>query len=176
MAESLEIEAWIPGSTPAIQLLWLSNAYAEAAQLLCEALVEDQFTRQYQSTRVVLHLCRHAAELFFKGAIASKTNELPKNTHRLEWLHAEYLRLFPLQKHHIHLPFSAQALDSEPGLFPGSLEEYQRSHDQRFRYMTDSSGKPFEESESFDVLKYQETVEKFGTELNHMVSRISFGW
>jgi hypothetical protein len=70
---SLEpIEAWVPGKTVAIKMLWLSDAYAEGAVVLCEAVAANDFNRQFTNSRVVLHLCRHAAELFYKGAIGAK--------------------------------------------------------------------------------------------------------
>lgn len=174
MADSLEIEAWIPGSSPEIQMLWLSNAYSEAAEILCNALVENQFTRQYQSTRVVLHLCRHSAELFFKGAIAHASKAPAPTHHDLAKLHEEYTNYYPSEKHMIHLPFSAQVLDAEPGLFPGSLEAFRRTHDQRYRYITDKSGKAFE-LEAFDAANAQTAIDLFHHEIGMMVARITFG-
>lgn len=174
LADSLEIERWIPGESPAIQMLWLSKAYSEAAELLCNALVEDQFTRQYQSTRVVLHLCRHAAELFFKGAIAHASKLPPPQHHDLGKLNKEYETHFPLEEHAIHLPFSEQVLDLQPGLFPGSLKEFQRTHDQRYRYITDKTGNAFD-MEVFDALRAQTAIDLFHHEIGMMVARISFG-
>jgi hypothetical protein len=48
-------------------MLWMSNSYAEAASVLCDQLASDDFSRQYTSALVVLHLCRHATELYLKG-------------------------------------------------------------------------------------------------------------
>lgn len=83
MSESETLEPGIPGKLPSTSLVWLSLAYAEAAKVLCDALVAEDYSRQFTSTRVILHLCRHAAELFLKGAIESKTGKRAPATHRL---------------------------------------------------------------------------------------------
>ncbi len=44
---------------------------------MANALVKDEFTRQYRSSRIVLHLTHHAIELFLKGALMEKG--LPPN-------------------------------------------------------------------------------------------------
>lgn len=129
----------------------MADAYAKAAEVLCTALIDDEYERAYTSTRVVLHLCRHGTELFLKGAIAARTNVPPRRTHRLERLYAEYKQLFPRDKHQVHFPFPDQAFEHEDGLFPGTLEDYQRTHDQRFRYPVDTTGRPFDDHEAFDV-------------------------
>jgi hypothetical protein len=155
-------------------MLWMAGAYAMAAEVLCDAMVEGNYDREYTSSRVVLHLCRHATELFLKGAISSKTNERPRKTHRLERLYAEYKLLYPREKYQLPLPFPNETIDYEHGLFPGSLEEYQRTHDQRFRYPIDTAGNPFLDHDSFDVVAYQKAIERFRSALNLMVARIAF--
>ncbi|RJF95263.1 hypothetical protein D3871_17640 [Noviherbaspirillum saxi] len=168
------IDPWVPGSTSAGQMLWLANAYAEGAEVLADALVTDDFTRQFTSTRVVLHLCRHAAELYLKGAIGVATNQPPLATHRLDQLYAQYVLLYPQEHHWLEVPFSRQVLSADEGLFPGTMEEYQRTHDQRFRYLTDTKGKPFMEFEKFDVRAYAEAITSFRQALSILVARIEF--
>jgi len=157
-------------------MLWLANSYAEAARILCDELTEDRFSQRYESTRVILHLCRHAAELYFKGAIGVKRADMPMNTHRLDRLYAEYRQLYPDDRDHFDLPFHSQVIEPDDDLYPGTLDAYQKTHDQRFRYPTDSSGKPFSETESFDILNYQEAVHEFQYSLHWMVARIYYGW
>lgn len=170
------IEPWpATEKTAASRMLWFADAYAEGAMVLCNAMAEDDYARQYTNTRVILHLCRHATELFFKGAISFKTNALPGNTHRLDKLYAQYRVHYPLDKQQIDLPFPAEVLNPEQGLFPDLLDEYARTHDQRFRYPIDAAGKPFEESGNFDVHAYQQAIDRFRSSINHMVARIDFG-
>jgi hypothetical protein len=168
------IEPWLPGSTPASQMLWLSSSYAEAARVLCEAMETEDFTPQYTSTRVVLHLCRHATELYLKGAIGVKTGRLPTNSHRLDHLYAQYKALYPQADLHFDVPFSRQLLMSDDDLFPGTLESYQKTHDQRYRYPIDSKGMPFHESEPFDIPAYKKIVNDFWQSLNMLVVRIDW--
>ncbi len=176
MREIPPIEPW-PATveTVASRILWLADAYAEGAMVLCNAMADDDYQRQYTNTRVILHLCRHATELFFKGAISFKTTLLPANTHRLDKLYAQYLVHYPLDKQQISLPFPVEILNPAHGLFPELLDEYTKTHDQRFRYPTDATGKPFDETEYFDVHAYQEAIDRFRSSLNHMVARIDFG-
>lgn len=160
----------------ASQMLWLADAYAEGAQVLCDSMANDDYTRQYTNTRVIMHLCHHATELFFKGAISFSTKKLPAPTHRLDKLYNEYQFHYPLEKHKIDLPFPLEVLNPQRSLFPELLDEHAGPYDQRFRYPTDVSGEPFQETEQFDVVAYQQAIDRFRSGLNHMVARIDFGW
>lgn len=61
-SELAKLDAWD-------RALWLSRAYLEAASCLCHNMLEGDFTSQYSSSRVILHLARQGIELFLKGAI-----------------------------------------------------------------------------------------------------------
>mgnify|MGYP000247534945 CR=1 FL=1 len=54
--------------------------------MLSDALREDDFVQQYTSALVVMHLYRHAVELFLKGAIGKKHGVTPTG-HRLDVLY-----------------------------------------------------------------------------------------
>lgn len=161
-------------ATAASRMLWLADAYAEGAMVLCNAMAADDYYPQYTNTRVILHLCRHATELFFKGAIAVKTQQFSK-THRLDRLYAQYLTLYPLEKFQISLPFPRAVFNPSEGLFPELLDEYTQTHDQRFRYPIDNQGVPFFDAEPFDVAAYQAAIAIFQQELNLMVYTIDRG-
>jgi hypothetical protein len=176
MARISLIEPWpATKETAASRMLWLADGYAEGAMVLCNAMAEDDYYPQYTNTRVILHLCRHATELFFKGAIAVKTNQIFKS-HRLDKLYAQYLALYPLDKYQISLPFPRAVFNPNEGLFPELLDQYTRTHDQRFRYPLDNEGTPFFDAEPFDVLAYQTAIATFRHELNTMVATLAFGW
>lgn len=170
------IQPWPAEDEPASNFLWLGSSYAEAASVLCEALISEDFTRQYMSTRVILYLCRHATELYLKGAISAKTGNHPPRTHRLDMLHKAYCDLYPDNDYRFDVPFHNEAMILDEGLLPGTLSDFRSSHDQRYRYPTDNSGKPFVERAAFDVQAYASEIARFYQTLNMLVARIDFGW
>lgn len=170
------IEPWpAKAHNTASRTLWLADAYAEGAQVLCDAMANDDYYPQYTNTRVILHLCRHATELFFKGAVSIKTKAAPPRTHRLDKLYAQYRLHYPDEKYQLDLPFPKEVLNPEEGLFPDLLVEYSKTHDQRFRYPMDASGNPFEDFERFDVVAYREAIGRFRNSVNLVVGRIDLG-
>ncbi len=145
--------------------------------MLCEAMAEDEYQRDFTRSRVILQLCRHSLELFLKGAIASKPGTKVQRTHRLDLLYGEYQALFPNEKHAITPPFPREVLQSAlTNLFPDSIEAYQRTHDQRFRYPADASGTPFVEHEPFDIQAQLDAIKDFRSQINWMVARIDWDW
>lgn len=130
------------------RMFWLARAYLEASMVLCEAMINDDFTRQYSSSRVVLHLARHAIELFLKGGICASTKGRPPKTHHLENLHAEYARHFPDPSFHFDIPFKLEVLPNLE-MFPELTEDYHKDLDQRFRYPSDSKGRMFSDLDAF---------------------------
>jgi hypothetical protein len=172
MSESKSLEPGIPGKLPATSLVWLSLAFAEAAGVLCNALVAEDYSSQFMSTRVILHLCRHAAELFLKGAIESKTGKRAPATHRLDRLFETYRQYLSGAEFEFALPFPKEILRSNDDLFPPTLAEHQRTHDQRFRYPADNAGTPFHETQSVDTDTMQVAVAQFSQTLTIMATRI----
>jgi hypothetical protein len=81
------------------RFFWLSRAYIEASRCLCRNMLDGEFTSQYSSSRVILHLARQGIELFLKAALGA-VNEVPM-THDIRKLFAEYRQLLPLT----NLPF-----------------------------------------------------------------------
>lgn len=167
------LEPWLPGETPAVQMLWLALSYAEGAVVLSEALREDDFVQQYTSALVVMHLCRHAVELFLKGAIGKKHGVTPTG-HRLDVLYEHYRSYYPAEKYALEVPpFLRPALEKDDGLFPGALSEFQKTHDQRYRYPTDLSGKALDRrGEDFDISLYIRTVSDLRQKLNTLLVQI----
>jgi hypothetical protein len=138
------------------QYFSLARGYLEGSRVLCAAMCNDDYAPQYPHTRVILHLCRHAVELFFKGAILSKsTNGKPPGGHNLAKLATEYERVFPNQEFRFEVPFGFETLgpfDLSPELAEIhriSSEYHHKMLDQRYRYPADSNMKPFSEAESF---------------------------
>lgn len=161
-------------ATAASRMLWMADGFAEGASVLCAAMASDDYYPQYTNTRVILHLCRHATELFFKGAIAIKSNKFLK-THRIDTLYTQYKIHYPLDQYQIKIPFPQIILNPNASLFPDLLDDYIRTHDQRFRYPIDNQEIPFYDIEIFDVLEYKTVIEQFHTELNLLVFSIDTG-
>lgn len=99
------------------QYFSLARSYLEGSRVLCEAMVNDDYTPQYSNSRVILHLCRHAIELFLKGAISKARNRQPPKTHNLVNLVGEYEQALPGENFRFEVPFGVEALGNL-ALFP----------------------------------------------------------
>ncbi|MCK9388531.1 MAG: hypothetical protein M0Q22_09100 [Sulfuritalea sp.] len=136
----------------------LARGYLEGSRVLCEAIDKDDYAPQYSHTRVVLHLCRHAVELFLKGAIAYATNAQPLQTHHLGNLITEYERVLPDPMFLIEIPFGVDA-SGTPDFFDDRADQLHKTLDQRYRYPTDRSGNVFSEPEGFIAPMFMSDLE-----------------
>jgi len=143
----------------------LSRAYMEASRTLCESMIAGDFSAQYSSSRVILHLMRQGIELFLKGALCrAAAKQLPK-THDLAKLYATYSLAYPGPKFFFEMPERFQTSPSMD-LFPEiSLEEH-ATLDQRHRYPSDRKGRSFVTPEVFDPERVLEEVEKLDAMLH----------
>ncbi len=130
------------------QYFFLARGYLEGSRVLCEAMLYDDYASQYSHSRVILHLCRHAVELFLKGAISSATKSQPPKTHHLANLVAEYERALPGPEFRFDVPFGIES-PGTPDFFDDLVDSHHKTLDQRYRYPTDRNGKPFSEPEGF---------------------------
>lgn len=129
---------------------WLSRAFLEASRCLCASMMNGEFSSQYSSSRVVLHLTRQAIELFLKAAIgAAPGHGAAPATHNLSTLFLEYRRRYPALIFAFDIPprFSVSLnLD----LFPDDQDTFHATLDQRHRYPSDRKGHTFASPEVFD--------------------------
>lgn len=144
---------------------WLSRAFLEASRCLCTSMLAGDFSSQYSSSRVVLHLARQGIELFLRGAIAavSARGSAPM-THDLSRLFLEYRRLYPELIFSFEVPsrFSvSQSLD----LFPDDHRKFHATLDQRHRYPSDRKGSTFATMEVFDPVATLKELEELDREL-----------
>lgn len=153
---------------------WLSRAYLEASRVLCNAIIEEDFTRQYSSTRVILNLCRHAVELFLKGAIAIATSRKPPRTHDLAKLTTRYRELYPDAACWFTLPFDVEHAEGRD-MFPQLTAEFHRTLDQRYRYPESAEGQPFDTLEGFVPGSFLLEIERLSRELLVIELRITGG-
>jgi len=159
------------GDGPDERTLWLALGFIEAAHHLCEQMVEDEFSRQYRSSRVLLHLTHHAVELFVKGAIMAATHERPRLTHRLRELIAQYERIYPAAEFHFSVPFELNDDEKQQELFqdialpPIAVAE-------SFRYATSVDGSCFNDIEPFDPESYLEQITELYNKFNRLFFRL----
>ncbi|WP_150584296.1 hypothetical protein [Pandoraea communis] len=120
----------------------------------------------------ILHLCRHSLELYFKGAIGYTREEIPRNSHRLSYLFDRFKLLYPSPEYLPELPFDEEVFRTDD-FFPESLEPFHRTHDQRFRYPSDTKGQPFDAFRPYDVDEKAELIAKFWQSLVIIVLEIT---
>lgn len=132
------------------QAFWLSRAYIEASQCLCQSMLDGNFSSQYSASRVILHLARHGVELFLKAAIAARTGSASfPATHDLDRLYTEYRQSYPDLSFAFNLPGLFRVADSWD-LFPEEAKVFHSTLDQRHRYPSDRTGNSFFTQEEFD--------------------------
>lgn len=155
------IDPKIPGKSPAVQMIHLACAYADAARIHCQALVDGGVEDPASSVRVLFQLCRQATELFFKGAVALKTGEPFPRTHQLPELYSLYIQQYPADGFEVEVPFGIWSLFVIEELEDELGKDYHITHDQRFRYPVDNRGRAFSDEFAFDTVKGAELVYAF---------------
>lgn len=158
------------GDGPGERTLWLALGYVEAAAFLCKSLVDDEYTRQFRSTRVILHLAHHAIELFLKGAILQASAKRTPRTHNLAQLTEMYRRHYPSPKFHFEIPFGLDAQESQP-LFP-EIEVEDVPLSERFRYATGRDGRCFNERDDFSPEEWADTLKGLAARLTLLFFKI----
>jgi hypothetical protein len=156
--------------SPAERTIWPALGYIEAAYFLAKALVEDEFSRQYRSSRVVLHLTYHAIELFFKGALLER-GIIPKLHHRILDLQREYENAYPGALFAFEIPFELPGPETAP-LFPERALPSKTLDDQTFRYATGRDGRCFDESDEFDPELRLEQIEVLSMRMNQLFFKL----
>jgi hypothetical protein len=154
------------GNTPAERTIWLALGYMEAAAHLANALVKDEFTRQYRSSRVVLHLTHHAIELFLKGALMEKGLP-PRVHHRIADLHADYQQAYPGVAFELSIPFELPGPETE-ALFPEIAIPRKPLDDQLFRYATARDGRCFDDQEKFEPEVRLRQIEELNARMTYL--------
>lgn len=129
--------------------LWLSHSYLEASLHLCARMASGDFTTQYSSSRVVLHLARHGIELFLKGALLAAGAHPATHGHHLVRLYRAYRSIYPAKEFDFRVPIWF-AVDEEDDLFQDSLHAFHMTLDQRHRYASSKQGEHFAQPEKFD--------------------------
>lgn len=133
------------------QYFALARAYLEGSRRLSEWMLRPGDTSCYSDTRVNLHLCRQAVELFLKGSIYGATGSKYSPTyeeggsHNLQPLMEKYETVLPDPQFHFELPFNVEPhgdiMEDCEGVV--SAQSYHKLLDQRHRYPSDRNGNLF---------------------------------
>jgi hypothetical protein len=149
----------VQGLPIAEQYFSLARGYLEGSKVLCEAMLRGSFTPRYTNSRVILHLCRHAVELFLKGAITIGQGGKPPKTHHLAKLVTEYEAAFSDPIFRFRVPFGIETIGTQDQDFSEFADRHHKTLDQRYRYPTDQSGKLFSEPEGFIPIMFMSELE-----------------
>jgi hypothetical protein len=117
--------------------------YIQSAKLLCISLGEHPDELSWPRASVVCFCYRHAIELFLKSCILHRIPAIQKCSHDISVLRKEYSRIYPQPEFDFETPydFSLDDLDALFGTQVALVEEFERKHDQVFRYLSDKQGR-----------------------------------
>ncbi len=141
---------------------WLSRAYIEASRCLCTSMLSGDFTSQYSSSRVILHLTRQGIELFLKAALGA-IGSAPL-THDIDRLFSDYRLAYPALIFTFKIP-ARFGVDTTLSLFPEDHKSFHATLDQRHRYPVDRIGRNFATRETFDPKEVLHELEALDKEL-----------
>ena len=121
----------------------LALGYLQSARLLCILLGEHPDELSWPRASVVCFCYRHAIELFLKSCILHRSPTIENCSHDISNLRRNYSRLYPQQEFHFETPYdiSLDDLDALFGVQVASVEDFERKHDQVFRYLSDKKGR-----------------------------------
>lgn len=135
----------------------LSRAFMEAGLTLSDAMLEGDFSSQYSSSRVILHVTRQGLELFLKAALDVQGLQTLQLGHNLDKLFSSYREAYPGEEFHLTTPWQF-GLSLNRDLFPEAAKDFHSTLDQRHRYATTKSGDSFATRETFDPVQTREAV------------------
>ncbi|AMK75647.1 MULTISPECIES: hypothetical protein [Methylomonas] len=124
----------------------LARAYLDASIHLCQEMVEGVFIANFSNAQVVMGLCHHSVELFYKGVLHASSGQFPNATHNLFDLQVEVKKVAPDVFAVFTCPFGLEELPSN--LNPREKQilkkDIGKAQDQQFRYQFDRDGKPWD--------------------------------
>lgn len=112
-------------------------------------MLDEEFSNQYSSSRVILHLARHGLELFLKASVIAATGSRAPTVHNLAELLLQYKEHLPGEEFCFRSP-KAFALSESDDLFQEDLDRFHLTLDQRHRYPADRHGRDFAVPEVFE--------------------------
>jgi hypothetical protein len=124
------------------RLRQLALGYVQSAKILCIGLGENPSELTWPRASVVCFCYRHAVELFLKSCILHR-RPIEKCDHDISKLRKQYLRLYPDQEFNFNTAYDVSIEDVEnflENLGEFDIEEFERKHDQVYRYLSDKQG------------------------------------
>ena len=155
------------------ETIWLANAYISACETLCESMITDCTESDPDKALVLLNLCHHSLELFYKAGLNSQTGTYRKD-HKLLQLEIEFIRAFPNCNVKIPEVLREALLVSAPLLPEGSEADFERVVHERFRYHTQRNGRPWPVLDQFDIEDFLSSVIQLKHAFLPFIS--SIGW
>lgn len=149
----------------------LSRSYLDASIYLCQGMVNGSFISSFANAQVIMGLCHHSVELFYKGVLHSVTGEFPNATHNLFDLDADVKRLAPDVASCFSCPFGLEEL-------PSCLLETEikkrigKTQDQQFRYQFDRDGRPWEGVHGFISENFLEVLNYCSSQYDVIIPKI----
>jgi hypothetical protein len=157
---------------PSERFFSLARAYLEASTVLCEAMVYAKCRPRLSNSRVILHLCHHAFELFLKAFIMNKMDGASLHTHSLYDLYEKYQKIFGGPQFQFSMPFGLEATPPfEPS--PEMAMKYFGQLDQRYRYTLDRSLIAFPEIEGFLPNSFHAQLQDHSREFDRLIPLIT---
>lgn len=160
--------------TIAYQYFKLAHGYLEGSKELCDAMIKGDYTSEYPQTRVILHLCRQAVELFIKGAVyCNQTNKSAKG-HELDTLIKKYKQKFPEPQFQFEIPFGFENTETPKlckkiqNILVEKIKYFYVTLDQSHRYPTDNKGNSFSNPEGFIPTMFASTIEKLAKDFSRI--------
>lgn len=129
----------IQGTETPVQFAEYAHAYRNAAECLCEKMLEDPVHETWPNASVVLMLSAHAVELFLKAAILARRKDADIGHHNIYELANQYNQIFTEPELEWDIPFQVvRAGSSTEELI--NVVRGRPVYSMLFRYPTSKSG------------------------------------
>jgi hypothetical protein len=150
-----------------------SSAYLDGSIELCKDMISGKFDNSFPNAQVVLGLCHHSMELFYKGVLHKLENKIPR-THNLFELEKQIAILAPHIVTKISSPFRFEQLPPSPDE-DENKKKFGIYQDQQFRYHLSNSGTPWEGIHAFNAETFLHELIKCSSQYKEIIPSIIKG-
>jgi len=153
----------------------LAIGYVQSAKLLSTFLGQNPNELSWPRASVACFCYRHAVELFLKSCILHRLPAIEKCSHDISILRRDYLRLYPGPEFFFETPYdiSIDDLDELFGVRVAMVEDFERKHDQVFRYLSDKQGRSPRGLYVFGPGGWVSLCERLESDINRVWTKIS---
>ena len=156
------VDSWKFGKLPVDERLReLALGYLQSAKNLCIGLGEIPNSLTWPRAAVVCFCYRHSVELFLKSCILHRA-PLDKCDHEISKLWKQYTRIYPNEEFQFWTHYNVSLADIED-LLGGQVdvEDFERKHDQLYRYLSDKHGRSPKGGYMFGPGLWLSAIERF---------------